>query len=126
MTFSKNYNPANANDNTTVQRRRFPRRSHDVCMVNVDGNPYPVVDWSLSGLLFEGDSRLFETGQNVNMILRFKLNNKIEDVKVTAGVVRKNTQSIATHFTELPSKTQQTLHRLIDELPAETTKSVVS
>jgi len=99
MSFDKKYSPFNANDNTTTQRRRFPRRDHDVCMVNVDGHPHPVVDWSQGGVLFEGDTRQFTTGQIVNLILRFKTENAIEDIKVSGKIIRKNNQYVATQFT---------------------------
>jgi hypothetical protein len=98
MNFDKKYNAFNANDNTTSQRRRFQRRDHDVCMVNVDGHPYPVIDWSQGGVLFEGDTRQFSEGQMVNMILRFKAGHSIEDIKVSGTIVRKNNTHIATQF----------------------------
>jgi len=102
----------NANDNSNQQRRRFPRRDQDVCMVNVDGHPYPVVDWSQCGVLFEGDTRLFEAGQKISMILRFKINNAIEDVKIVGEVVRKNSKLIATTFNEVP----ETVHKSFDKV----------
>lgn len=106
-----------ANDNKSVQRRRFPRRNNDVCMVNVDGHPFPVVDWSLCGVLFEGDDRLFSAGQTVQMVLRFKVNDTIEDVKIIGEIVRKNARYVATQFKQIPSKVEQALHRVIDSNP---------
>lgn len=105
---------ATANDNTTIQRRRYPRRAHDVCMVNVDGHPYPVVDWSQCGVLFEGDTRSFAEGQTVNMILRFKVTNGIEDIKITGTIVRKNTRSVATTFTNTPKTTLDSFEHVIE------------
>jgi hypothetical protein len=103
------------NDNVDVQRRRFQRRSTDTCMINVEGHPYPVKDWSLSGVLFEADSRLFSEGQHIPMVLRFKLGQSVADVKIMGHVVRKNGHFIATQFDQLSSEAQQTLHRVIDE-----------
>ena len=108
-------NTKNANDNTTIQRRRFPRREQDVCMVNVDGHPYPVVDWSQCGVLFEADTRPFSEGQTVNMILRFKTDRGIEDIKVTGEIVRKNTRAVATQFTNLPETTYQSFEQVIKQ-----------
>jgi hypothetical protein len=124
MNDTSNYNPYGANDNTTIQRRRFPRRDHDVCMINVDGHPYPVVDWSMCGVLFEGDTRTFEEGQHINMILRFKAGSMIEDVKISGKIIRKKGRAIATQFADLPNKVEQTLNKIIDMNPAPSTKTV--
>lgn len=107
------YKASNANDNTTNQRRRFPRRKSDVCMVNVDGHPYPVVDWSQCGVLFEGDTRIFDAGQKVNMILRFKVGNEIEDVKITGEIVRTNSKSVATTFHDVPEVILKSFDKVI-------------
>ena len=104
----------NANDNSTEQRRRFPRREQDVCMVNVDGHPYPVIDWSQCGVLFKGDTRTFAEGQKVNMVLRFKLDNGVEDVKVTGEIVRTNSRAVATTFTETPKQSIETFEKVIE------------
>ena len=114
-----NYNPNGSNDNiTTTQRRRFPRRDQDICMVNVDGHPFPVVDWSQCGVLFEGDSRPFSEGQHVNMILRFKVGNTIEDIKITGEIVRTNSRTIATTFTSVPETVLQSFDQVIQKASA--------
>lgn len=109
------YNPSNANDNTTNQKRRFPRRANDVCMVNVDGHPYPVSDWSQCGVLFEADTKRFESGQHVNLIIRFKVGNEIQDIKVSGEVIRKNNQTVAIQFTDYKS-VQSDFDGVIDQL----------
>ena len=109
---------SNDNIGQTETRRRYPRRAHDVCMVNVDGHPMPVVDWSQCGVLFEGDTRLYEPGQHLNMILRFKVGPAIEDVKVTGTVVRKNNHGVATTFDEIPETTLDTFDTVIAKMSA--------
>jgi len=113
MKFENHYNKAQANDNTDNQRRRFPRREQDICMVNVDGTPFPVVDWSQCGLLFEGDTREFAEGQKINMILRFKIGNEIEDVKITGEIVRTNSKAVATTFKNVPETTLKSFDKVI-------------
>lgn len=113
MIFKSHYNTDNSNDNTDNQRRRFPRRDQDVCMVNVDGHPYPVTDWSQCGVLFEGDTRAFTEGQTINMILRFKVGNEIEDVKISGEVVRTNSKFVATTFSEVPETTLKSFEKVI-------------
>ena len=107
---------ANAkNDNIDVQRRRFQRRSTDTCMITVNGAPYPVRDWSLSGVLFEADTRTFNQGDNVPMILKFRLGDSIAEVEATGTIVRTNALYVATQFDPLSSLAQQTLHQVIDQ-----------
>lgn len=103
------------NDNVDVQRRRFDRRSTDTCMISVNGHPYPVKDWSLSGVMFEADTRTFAINENLPMTLKFHMNGLIATVDVTGRIVRKNTHYIATQFDPLDNKAQQTLHQIIDE-----------
>jgi hypothetical protein len=103
------------NDNVDVQRRRFARRSTDTCLITVNGMPYPVKDWSLSGVLFEADTRTFNAGDTLPMELKFRVGDEMAMVEVTGQVVRKNALYVATQFDELPTKTQQTLHTVIDK-----------
>lgn len=103
------------NDNVDVQRRRFQRRTTDICMITVKGVACPVKDWSLSGVLFEADSRLYQAGDTLPMTLRFRLGEAIAEVEVTGQVVRKNAHYVATQFDPLSTQARQTLHRVIDE-----------
>lgn len=105
-----------SNDNAVPnQKRRFPRRNSDICMVNVDGHPYPVVDWSQCGVLFEADTKPFIEGQPINMILRFKTSEGIEDVKITGEVVRKNSVSVAASFDDVAEATLQSFEKVIQK-----------
>ena len=103
------------NDNIDVQRRRFPRRSTDTCLITVNGVPYPVKDWSLSGVLFEADTRTFSQGETLPMVLKFNVGDMMATVDVNGAIVRKNARFIATQFEDLSSKAQQTLHEVIDK-----------
>lgn len=112
------------NDNVDVQRRRFERRSTDTCMISVNGMPYPVKDWSLSGVMFEADTRTFAMNENLPMTLKFHLNGIIASVDVTGRIVRKNSRFVATQFDPLSSKAQQTLHQVIDDAKARVQEQV--
>jgi len=103
------------NDNTHVQRRKVARRSGDTCMISVNGTAYPVRDWSLSGVLFEADTRTFAINENLPMTLKFHMNGLIASVDVTGCIIRKNARYIATQFDPLDNKTQQILHQIIDD-----------
>ena len=113
MTFDHYYNGNTVNDNSAGQRRAWPRRTMDVCMVNVDGHPYPVQDWSQGGVLFECDTRPYQVGQTISMILRFKVGQAIEDVKIIGQVVRKNAHSIAAQFKQVPQNAVQSFEKVI-------------
>jgi hypothetical protein len=113
MKFDQYYNGKTVNDNSAGKRRSHPRRTMDVCMVNVDGHPYPVQDWSQGGVLFECDTRPYEAGQTVNMILRFKIGQAIEDIKVTGNIVRKNAHAVAAQFTQLPQNAMYSFEKVI-------------
>ena len=102
------------NDNISAQRRGFARRSLDTCMVTVNGIPYPVKDWSLSGILFEADTRTFCLNECLPMTLKFHAGGNIASVDVTGHIVRKNARYVATQFDPLSNKTEQALHRIID------------
>lgn len=102
------------NDNTEVQRRRFPRRSNDTCIVTIAGMAYPVTDWSMSGVLFEADTRTFANGENLPMTLKFRTGGTVAKVDVTGDIVRKNSRYVATQFAPLSTKAEQTFHKIID------------
>lgn len=106
------------NDNVDVQRRRFERRSTDTCVISVNGTAYPVRDWSLSGVMFEADTRTFSLHEILPLTLKFHLNGVVASVDVEGRIVRKNARFIATQFEELSSRAQQTLHQIIDEAAA--------
>lgn len=103
------------NDNVDVQRRSFIRRSSDTCLATVNGVPYPVKDWSLSGILIEADTRTFQEGQNLPMTIKFNVGTELINVDVTGTIVRKNARYVATQFDPLPSQVQQVLHEVVDK-----------
>jgi len=103
------------NDNVaSEQRRAFDRRIQDVCMVNVDGHPFPVKDWSQGGVLFNADSRPFAEGQHINMILRFKVGNTIEDIKISGEIIRKKGNDIAAKFQAITDYEMTQFDRVIE------------
>ena len=115
MKFQKHYSATNANDNKDGQRRQHPRRDMDICMVNVDGHPHPVADWSQGGVLFEADSRPYEIGQTITMILRFKVGNAIEDVKLVGEIVRKNAKAVAAQFKNVQGPALESFDKVISQ-----------
>jgi len=113
MKYNNHYCTNNANDNSGGKRREHERRDMDVCMVNVEGHPYPVTDWSQGGVLFETDTRAYEIGQTITMILRFKIGNSVEDVKVIGEIVRKNAKAVAAQFKDVHDTALASFARVI-------------
>lgn len=99
-------------------RRRHSRRSCDKCVTVIDGNMYPVIDWSIGGLQISGDERVFGTKQEVDVIMKFQLRDDILDVPHKAHVVRKNKGRISFEFTPLTKETRAKLQSVVDDYMA--------
>ncbi len=91
-----------ANTDMPSTRRRYERRENDVCMARLNGNSYPVTDWSYGGLLIDTDGRSFNLGHMFDVTLSIKSQNRIWDIEHTASVVRKNDNNVALRFDPLP------------------------
>ena len=100
-----------SNDNAAISRRRFPRRFKDMCVVDIAGALYPVKDWSMCGVLFEADGKLFDVGDSVTIILKFRLEADVIDIPVQADIMRKNARFVAVQFTEVPQAVQVAFER---------------
>jgi hypothetical protein len=91
---------APAND-MAVSRRDEERRSHDLCVLVIEGHVYPVHDWSAGGILFEAPQSHFKLEQACNMTMKFKLHDRIVDVSHKGEVIRKSRNQIAIQFAPL-------------------------
>ena len=105
-------------DNTNEQfstRRRFSRRSCDNSVVIIDGQIYPVDNWSMGGVAINGDTRSFGVNTTVDMVIKFKLSNTVIDLAHTARVVRKNAHRVAFEFEPLSGKVRKGFQTVIDD-----------
>ena len=94
-------------------RRQYPRRSQDVCVCEVNGQTYPVVNWSLGGVLLQVGERLFAVDQDLYFTLKFKVGMHILDITHKARVVRKTPGHIALKFHTLPTFRRKLLQSVI-------------
>lgn len=101
-----------------ITRRRHDRRTGDKCVCVINGKTYPVVNWSLGGLLVYGDSRPFAVDNEINVTLRFKLRNDIIDIPHKGVVVRKARDKIAFEFMPLTRQIRKNLQSVIDDFVA--------
>ena len=103
---------------SVVQRRRHERREADKCIAILAGKPVPVENWSVGGVLMDGDDRLFSIGQTVEVTLKFKMRNAILDITHTGRVVRKASQKIAVAFGPIGLNTRRAFQHVIDDAVA--------
>ena len=114
---------AEMNDNTTIrlnadnvaQRRAYPRRENDKCVSVIDDHFMPIENWSMSGVLLNGDDRLYNVGDNIEMLLKYKTSKGIVEVQQNAHVVRKGNERIALEFSPLNRQAFQDFQRVIDD-----------
>ncbi|MBI2233981.1 MAG: PilZ domain-containing protein [Micavibrio aeruginosavorus] len=105
-------------NDTDETRRRSPRRGSDRCVAMVYGQTFPVENWSFGGVLLAADERLFGTGQDIDITLKFKLRNTIIDVSHRGHVVRKNNAKVAIEFEPLEKTIRRGFQQVIDDAVA--------
>lgn len=103
---------------TYQNKRAYDRRSADRCISEVDGQNYPVQDWSMGGLRVFGDFRTYQLGQELPVTLKFKLRDQIVAVKHAAKIVRKTADTIGLQFQPLTKDIRTRLQQVVDDLNA--------
>jgi hypothetical protein len=96
-------------------RRKHARREADSCVTVIDGRTYPIENWSTGGLMIQGDERLFGVDDEYNLVLKFKLSEKIIDVPHRGRVVRKNRNKIAFEFKPLTQQIRNNFQFVVDD-----------
>jgi hypothetical protein len=98
-----------------AQRRAYPRRGHDKCVSVIDDHFMPIENWSMSGVLLNGDERMYNVGDNVDMTLKYKTSKGIVEIAQQAHVVRKGKERIAMEFSPLGKSSFHDFQRVIDD-----------
>lgn len=109
---------AHTSNDIPETQRRHPRRANDRCVVVVQGQTFPVENWSFGGVLLNADERLFGLHQSVNVILKFKLRNTIIDIEHRAAIVRKTSGRIALQFEPLTKNIRRSFQQVVDDAVA--------
>ena len=109
---------ADNNNEQFSTRRRFSRRSCDSSVVIIDGQIYPVENWSMGGVAINGDTRTFGVDEIVDMTIKFKLSNTVIDLPHKARVVRKSAHRVAFEFAPLTGKIRKGLQSVVDDYVA--------
>lgn len=115
--FLSSLQPGNNNEPFTA-RRKFSRRVSDHCISVINGQPYPVENWSLGGLMIQADERMFSVNDEINVTMKFKLSQKIIDIPHKGRVVRRARNKIALEFKPLTKAIQKHFQSVIDDYVA--------
>ena len=98
-----------------AQRRAYPRRENDKCVSVIDDHFMPIENWSMSGVLLNGDDRMYNVGDNIEMLLNYKTSKGVVEVQQSGHVVRKGNERIALEFSPLNRQAFQDFQRVIDD-----------
>lgn len=107
----------NSNEQAAA-RRRFTRRDCDKCVTEINGQIYPVENWSLGGFLIMADERAFGLKEDIESVMKFKLRDAIIDIPQRAHVVRKAKNKIAFEFEPISRVTRDRFQRVVDDYVA--------
>lgn len=110
--------PADSKGEDHASKRQSPRRRNDKCVGLVDGKTVPVVDWSTGGVRIFGDPRAVAIGQEMEIVLKFQLNQNITSVAHRGKVVRKMRDTVALQFLPLTAEVRQAFRHIIDNYNA--------
>lgn len=101
-----------------VTKRRHARRETDKCVAMINGKMYPVENWSMGGVLVNTDSRPFAVDNEIDLVLKFKLRDKMMDIPHRARVVRKDKDAVAFEFLTLNEQIKNNFQNVIDDFVA--------
>ncbi|MEM6781022.1 MAG: PilZ domain-containing protein [Pseudomonadota bacterium] len=103
-----------SNDDQDV-RRKHARRSSESAIATIDGKSFGVENWSEGGVLLNGDDKTFGVDQTLNMIMKFKLDDRVLEVEQDGRIVRKNNNKFAVQFGPLTDKAVRGFKQVIDD-----------
>ena len=99
-----------------ASNRKHPRRSGDYAMCVINGQPYPIENWSMGGAFVFADGRLFSVGDGMDITLRFKIRGQIINIKHHGVVVRKAKDGIAVQFDPLTQNTHHKMQNIVSDV----------
>jgi hypothetical protein len=100
---------------TAKASRAYPRRAGDCCVALVNGKMHPVENWSIGGILFTADDRLFGLDDSCDVTLKFKLRDDLVDVTHSGKIIRKSDKKVALQFAPMTKKNQVLLLQVVDD-----------
>lgn len=109
--------PAPARRGGTAHRL-YERRALDTCVTQIGDDMYPVENWSQGGVLLGGEGKYMGFHQVYDLTLRFKLNDRILNIKHQGRVVRKAGTKTALQFLPLTNEIRRGFQQVIDDMIA--------
>lgn len=103
---------------SSTARRLYERRVTDTCVTQVGDDMYPVENWSQGGVLLGGEGKYLGFHQLYDLTLRFKLHDRILNIKHQARVVRKAGNKTAFQFLPLSQDIRNGFRQVIDDMVA--------
>ena len=83
-----------------------------VCII--DSTIYPIVDWSMGGVQIVADPRMFSQNQELELILKFKLQDSIVEIPCNGEIVRKATDRLGIKLEPLNQEAHQLSMKVLD------------
>ncbi|MGB1077162.1 MAG: PilZ domain-containing protein [Bdellovibrionales bacterium] len=108
-------NTTNSQYTEQNNQRAQPRRKCDRCISEIEGQNYPVEDWSMGGVRIFGDFRTQEVGSNVEVSMKFKLHDEILKIPHKATIIRKLADGVALQFEPLTKDVRTNFQKVIDD-----------
>lgn len=99
-------------------RRSHQRRQNDKCVGVVNGKTLPVLDWSPGGVRVFADARTVAVGDEVDVTLKFQVQDEMVNIQHRGQIVRKARDSFALQFLPLTADLRQTFNQIIDSFNA--------
>mgnify|MGYP005653354317 CR=1 FL=1 len=106
---------ADNNNEPENVKREFSRRDQDHCIVMIDGQAFPVQNWSMGGTLIHADERMFGVDDEFGVTMKFKVGEDVRDITQLARVVRKSRGKIAFQFAPLNGKSRTDFQHVLND-----------
>ena len=106
---------AQNNNEQFSTRRRFTRRACDNSVVIINGQIYPVENWSMGGVAINADAREFGVDDVLDVTMKFKLSEDVIDLPHQARVVRKTPHGVGFEFTPLTDNVRKGFQNVVDD-----------
>ena len=101
----------------TERRRKHVRYHGSHAEIIVENQSYNIRDWSKGGVAFKTTPNVhLTTGDQVQVILKFKLPHDIIVIRQLARIVWASKNNIAAEFTPLPTIVHRQFERVLDNL----------
>jgi len=108
-----------ASNDDTDTRRTYERREEDQCIAMIDGASYPIENWSKGGLLLTGDDRTFGIADKKDIIVRFKLTDRVVDIELKGQIIRKGRDKFVVQFYPLTQNIDNQFNSIVDDYAAQ-------